>query len=130
MKYLCVIYAGHGPAVSDAAENSAIKDACIEEDLALFAAGRLVLASPLQGPQTAVSMRYRNGRAIRSDGPYAETKEWIAGFMVIEAADVEEAVAMLADGALAGLADFEVRPLLDETHSKTGQDRSALFRRG
>ena len=129
MKYLCIIYAGQGPETVDSAASLAIKDACIEEDHALFAAGKLIAASPLQGPETAVSMRYRDGAGFRSDGPYAETKEWIAGFMIIEAGDIEEAFAIVSKGALEGLADFELRPLLDEQHSKTGQDRSVFFRR-
>jgi hypothetical protein len=130
MKYLCIIYAGNGSDAPSEAEAMVIKDSCIEMDHALFAAGKLMVASPLQGPETAVSMRYRNGVGVRSDGPYAETKEWIAGFMVIEAADIEEAIALAGEGPLEGLADFELRPLLDESHSKTGQDRSAFFRRG
>lgn len=129
MKYLCIIYAGNGSEPPDPAEEIAIKDGCIEQDNALFAAGKLLMASPLQGPETAVSVRYRAGVPIRSDGPYAETKEWIAGFMVLEAADLAEALALAGEGPLEGLADFELRPLLDERHSRSGLDRSALFRR-
>lgn len=130
MKYLCIVYAGSADDVPDAQEETAIKDGCIEQDHALFQAGKLVLASPLQGPETAVSLRYRNGVASRTDGPYAETKEWIAGFMVIEAADMAEAIAIASQGPLEGLADFEIRPLLDERHSRTGMDRSFFFERG
>lgn len=129
MKFLCIVYAGNGEAPPEALDETTIKDICIEMDNALFAAGKLVLASPLQGPETAVSLRYRNGKAIRSDGPYAETKEWIAGFMVIEAADMEEAITLAAAGPLEGLADLELWPLLDERHSRTGMDRSVMFAR-
>jgi hypothetical protein len=129
MKYLCIVYAGGPSAELSATKEIAIKDACIADDRALFDAGKLYLASPLQGPETAVTVRYREGRALRTDGPYAETKEWIAGFMVIEAADIEEAITMATDGPLEGIADIEVRPLLDETHSKTGMDRSFFFER-
>lgn len=129
MKFLCIVYAGtQGPALSPA-EEIAIKDACIEQDRELFDAGKLYLASPLQGPETGVTVRYRNGTGTRTDGPYAETKEWIAGFMVIDAADIEEAISIATDGPLDGLADMEIRPLLDERHSRTGMDRSFLFRR-
>ncbi len=127
MKYLCIVYASGNPTTPSAVEDNAIKDGCIEQDLELHAAGKLFMASPLQGPETAVSLRYRNGVASRTDGPYAETKEFIAGFMVIEAADMDEAVAIASEGPLEGLADLEIRPLLDEQHSKTGQDRSAFF---
>lgn len=129
MQYLCLVYASGGPDTLTEAQGNAIKDGCIEQDLALHAAGKLVVASPLQGPETAVSLRYRNGVASRTDGPYAETKEFIAGFMVIEAADIEEAIAIASQGPLEGLADLEIRPLLDEKHSRTGQDRSVFFAR-
>ncbi|MFP9138304.1 YciI family protein [Devosia sp. XGJD_8] len=130
MKYLCIVYAGGGEGTPGPDEEIAIKDGCIEQDHALFQAGKLVLASPLQGPETAVGLRYRNGVASRTDGPYVETKECIAGFMVIEAADIEEAVAIASEGPLEGMADLEIRPLLDERHSRTGMDRSFFFARG
>lgn len=123
MKYLCIVYAGTGP--DDPAEEIALKDACIEDDNALFQAGKLIMASPLQGPETAVTLRASG----RTDGPYAETKEVVAGFMVIEAPDMEGAIAIVAPGPLDGFASFEIRPILDERHSRTGQDRSALFKR-
>ncbi|MNY74947.1 YCII-related domain protein [compost metagenome] len=77
-----------------------------------------------------MTLRYSNGVPSRTDGPYAETKEWIAGFMVIEAKDIEEAVAIASEGPLEGMADLEIRPLLDERHSRTGMDRSFFFERG
>ncbi|KQX40138.1 hypothetical protein ASD04_05725 [Devosia sp. Root436] len=125
MKYLCIVYAGAGPDTLTKAEHIAIKDACIEEDHALFASGKLIAASPLQGPETAVVIRPSG----RTDGPYAETKEFVAGFMLIEAGSIEEAVAIAAPGPLEGLVTLEIRPLADERHSRTGLDRSAFFAR-
>jgi hypothetical protein len=129
MKYLCIVYASTGPNTLSEAEDTAIKDACIEGDNALFEAGKLYMASPLQGPETGAYLRQVNGKTVRIDGPYAETKELVAGFMVIEAADLDEAIAVAAPGPLDGLVSLEIRPLLDETHSVTGQDRSAFFAR-
>ena len=129
MKYLCIVYASGEPHDLGSAEQTAITDGFLEQDHALFEAGKLIVASPLQPPQTGVAVRYRNGKMIRTDGPYLETKEWIAGFMVIEAADMEEAIAIATEGPLEGMLDMEIRPLLDEQHSRTGQDRSLFFRR-
>nr|WP_295889802.1 YciI family protein [uncultured Devosia sp.] len=129
MKYLCIVYAGAGPHTLSEAESVAIKDACIEGDNTLFEAGKLYMASPLQGPEAGVHLRQVNGRTTRIDGPYAETKELVAGFMVIEAANMDEAIAVAAPGPLEGLVSLEIRPLLDESHSVTGQDRSAFFAR-
>jgi len=125
MKYLCIVYAGTGPDTLTQAEHIAISDATIEEDHALFAAGKLIAASPLQGPETAVVLRPSG----RTDGPYAETKEVVAGFMLIDAPNMEEAVAIAAPGPLEGLVTLEIRPLSEVKHSKTGQDRSAFFTR-
>ena len=127
MKYLCIVYANGEPQPIGGADETAMKDSFIEQDHALFQAGKLILASPLQGPETSVVVRYREGKAIRTDGPYLETKEWIAGFLVIEAADMAEAVAIATEGPFEGFADLEIRPLLDEKHSRTGLDRSAFF---
>jgi hypothetical protein len=127
MQYLCIVYAGTGSDTLSEAEGTAIKDACIEGDNALFDAGKLYMASPLQGPETGAYLRSVNGNTRRVDGPYAETKELIAGFMVIEAADLDEAITIAAPGPLDGMISLEIRPLLDEKHSKTGQDRSAFF---
>lgn len=127
MKYLCIVYAGTGPDTLSEAASVAIKDACIEGDNTLFEAGKLYMASPLQGPEAGVHLRQVNGRTTRIDGPYAETKELVAGFMVIEAANMDEAIAVAAPGPLEGLVSLEIRPLLDESHSVTGQDRSAFF---
>lgn len=127
MKYLCIVYAGGGDTAPDPLDEVAIKDACIEQDQQLFMSGQLLMASPLQGPDTSVAVRYRGGRALRTDGPYAETKEWIAGFMVIDADDIDQAVSIATEGPLEGFADMEIRPLLDEQHSTTGLDRSFLF---
>jgi hypothetical protein len=127
MKYLCIVYAGTGPDTLSEAEGTAIKDACIEGDNALFEAGKLYMASPLQGPEAGAHLRQVNGKTVRIDGPYTETKELVAGFMVIEAANLDEAVAIAAPGPLDGLVSLEIRPLLNEKHSTTGQDRSAFF---
>lgn len=127
MMYLCIVYAEDGPSTLTQEQGNAIKDGCIEQDHALFLAGKLVMASPLQSPKTAVNIRYSNGVASRTDGPYVETKEFIAGFMVISAENIDEAISIAAEGPLEGLANFEIRPLHDEKHSKTGQDRSFFF---
>ena len=128
MKYLCIIYAREAGEPLSAADEIAIKDACIEQDQQLFENGQLVLASPLQPPETSVVVRYRDGQVVHSDGPFAETKEWIAGFMVIDALDMAEAIKLATEGPLEGLVDMEIRPLLKEKHSRTGMDRSFFFR--
>ena len=126
MQYLCIVYAG-AATNADPVDEGTIKDAYIEQDHKLFRAGKVLMASPLQAPETAVSIHYRDGVRSRTDGPYLETKEFIAGFLVIEAANMDEAVTIATDGPYEGFVNYEIRPLLDEKHSVTGQDRSAFF---
>jgi len=131
MHYLCLVYAQdpHDAATgSSHVPEDAIKDHFIEVDHKLFLEGKVVLASPLQAPQTAVSIRYAKGKRSRTDGPFIETKEYIAGFMVISADSFDEAVAIASEGDLTNFANYEIRPLLDEKHSRTGQDRSFFFK--
>ncbi|UJW87086.1 YciI family protein [Devosia sp. SL43] len=129
MLYLCIVYAEDGPNPLTPSEETAIKDAFIEQDHKLFREGKVIMASPLQGRETAANIRYPNGVRSRTDGPYAETKEYVAGFLVISAANMDEAIATAVEGPFEGFASFEIRPLLDEKHSQTGQDRSFFWPR-
>lgn len=128
MLYLCIVYAQEGSDTFVEAEPNAIKDAFIEQDHKLFLEGKVIMASPLQGRETAANIRYPNGVRTRTDGPYAETKEYVAGFLVISAESMDQAIATAVEGPFEGFASFEIRPLLDEKHSQTGQDRSFFFR--
>ena len=129
MHYLCLVYAQDAAAAPTQADPNTIKDHFIEMDHKQFLEGKLVLASPLEGPETAVSIRFSAGKRSRTDGPFIETKEYIAGFMVIAADSIDEAVAIVSEGPLANVANYEIRPLLDEKHSRTGRDRSFFFKR-
>ena len=62
----------------------------------------------------------------RTDGPFLETKEWLGGFTLIEARDMEEAIALTRDSAIMKYASVEIRPTLEQTHSETGQGRPEL----
>lgn len=127
MKYLCLVYTKSDAAPLSDAQEVVLKDTCITLDYANFQAGKVALSTPLEKPDKAVSIRYPNGVRTRTDGPFAETKEFIAGLMIVEADSFDEAVELVVAGPLDGLANFEIRPLLEQTHSTTGQDRSFLF---
>jgi hypothetical protein len=70
---------------------------------------RRLLGSPLVTPDRAVTVRTRNGEVLLADGPYAETKEWIGGFDVIEAASTEEAIEIASRHPVAHFGMVEVR---------------------
>jgi hypothetical protein len=132
MHFLCLVYArdaADAPAPTNNVTADTIKDHFIEQDHKQFLEGKVVLAGPLQAPETAVSIRFSKGKRSRTDGPFIETKEHIGGFIVISADSMDEAVAIASEGDLADFANYEIRPLLDEKHSRTGEDRSFFFRR-
>ena len=73
--------------------------------------GRLIAAEPLQSARTAATVRVRRGKVSVTDGPFAETKETVGGFFVIEAADRDEAIRIASRWPSARLGSIEVRPL-------------------
>ena len=76
-------------------------------------AGVHVASEGLADPELAKWVSVREGRTIASDGPYAEVKEHLAGFYLIDCADMDEAVAWAAKVPDAGITEVEVRPILD-----------------
>ena len=86
---------------------------CLEHADALRDDGRLLASQQLEAPATARSMRVRDGRTTIVDGPFAETKEMLAGFNLIEAADMEDAMRMAAEFPWARTGCIEVRPVRD-----------------
>jgi len=75
--------------------------------------GVLLLGRPLDLPQTAAAVRVRDGETLVSDGPFAEAKEWIAGFDLVECADLDEAIEVAAKGPVSWFKTIEIRPLAD-----------------
>ena len=114
MKYLCLAY--EEQRVLDdlsVAEWEALRDETLAYVESLRASGRLIDTQPLQSAATAATVRVRNGKVAVTDGPFAETKEQIGGFFLIEAADLAEAVRIAAEWPSARLGTIEVRPLED-----------------
>jgi hypothetical protein len=112
MKYLCQIYLdeqemGAMPTPQVEALN-AEHHAC---DDALAESGHLVFTGALQPSKAAACVRVRNGRAAVTDGPFAETKEQVAGFFLIEARDLNEAIQVASRIPSARLGTVEVRAL-------------------
>jgi hypothetical protein len=110
MKYACLVYVDETLIEALPEEVLAGLDGTtLEFDRRLAAEGRLSFAQPLQPPKTAITVRVRDGRLSRTDGPFAETKEHLAGLFVVEAANIEEAVALAETSPMAALGSIEVR---------------------
>jgi len=112
MKYLCLAYEEE-QLFHDMSEADwqSLRRETLEYVEHLRERGHLIDARPLQGARTASTLRVRDGRLSVTDGPFAETKEQIGGFFLIEAADFDEAVSIASKWPSARLGMIEVRPL-------------------
>lgn len=105
MKYLCLVYG----------EESALQkmddEDCLAYDRSIRDSGHCLSSEALEPVATAATVRVRDGKVTVVDGPFAETKEQLAGFYLLEARDMEEAVRLAAKIPPAGVGSIEVRPI-------------------
>ena len=114
MRYLCLIYLDERElAAMPEAQMNALNVRHLEFNDALLANGRFIEAEALEPDAATTCVRVRQGRSHVVDGPYAETKEQVAGFYLIEARDLNEAIQIAADIPSAPLGTIEVRPCRD-----------------
>ncbi len=105
MKYICLVY---GEEAKIAAMDD---DECMEYDAALRKSGKCIASESLQRLNTARTVRVRNGKVSVTDGPFAETKEMLAGFYLVDAHDMDEALQIAAKIPPAQVGCIEVRPV-------------------
>lgn len=105
MKYLCLVY------LSEENWNACPDGECFDYAKHLVESGKMIAAEPLHGVATATTVRVRNGQMSMTDGPFAETKEMLAGFYLIDAKDLNEAVNIAAKIPPAKYGSIEVRPV-------------------
>jgi hypothetical protein len=116
MKYLCLVY-GEEKKITAMAD-----DECMAYDRSLRNGGRCIASEALQPVQTATTVRVRDGKLSVTDGPFAETKEFLAGFYLIDAADRNEAIQIASQMPPARVGSIEVRPVRELT-STSGERR-------
>ncbi|HEX7035555.1 MAG TPA: YciI family protein [Pseudomonadales bacterium] len=104
MKYVCLVYGEEGP-MRDLPDSD-----CAAYAGSLQASGHLLVGQALQPVETATTVRVRNGKTTVVDGPFAETKEQLAGFYLIDAADLDEAIRIASGIPPARIGSIEVRP--------------------
>jgi hypothetical protein len=117
MKYLCLVY---GPE----ADISKMDDhKCLDFDRSIRESGHCIASEALESVTTAKTVRVRNGKVNVMDGPFAETKEQLAGFYMIEAASFDEAVEIASGIPPAQVGSVEVRPIRPiRTNPRPGSD--------
>jgi len=118
MKYLCLVYLEEK--TFDSLPDSPSDAECFASGESLQKSGHYIAAEPLQPVRTAVTVRVRNGRLSTTDGPFAETKEQLAGFYLVDARDLNEAVQLASKIPPARVGSIEVRPVRELDLSATG----------
>jgi hypothetical protein len=113
MRYVCLVYFDEQATWSHPEDELMVMAReSGEYNEVLEGRGQLVLAHALQPAKTAVSVRRRDGKTSATDGPFAETKEVLGGFLVVEARDLNEAIEIAGRVPLARFGTVEVRPVL------------------
>lgn len=112
MKYLCLVYyeEKHINAMSPQ-EWRSLNEECVACGEDLRSTGHMIGGNALHPTTTATSLRVRDGKTLITDGPFAETKEQLAGFYMLEARDLNEAISLASKIPPARLGTIEIRPL-------------------
>src|SRR5881396_2223771 len=115
--------------LDEQALDDAEREQCYRESAQLAhqlnAAGQYRAAAPLEPTSTATSVRVRDGKRVVTDGPFAETKEQLGGYFLIDARDLDEAIAIAARLPVATLAAVKDRPVIHLPNNPPDLDRAA-----
>jgi hypothetical protein len=111
MKYMLLIY------LDEQALSEAERQECYAESTQLaqeiYSSGQYLAANPLHPTSMATSVRVRNGKRLVTDGPFAETREQLGGYFLIEANNLDEAIGIAGRIPMARKGTVEVRPIID-----------------
>ncbi|HEY4246570.1 MAG TPA: YciI family protein [Lacunisphaera sp.] len=114
MKYICLGYYDPNAFTSvPEATREAMMDNCFAYDDQLRANGHYHAGEGLQPADTAMTLRYTNGRVVVTDGPFVETKEQLGGIIILEARDLNHAVELISKHPGTKIGPWEVRPVAD-----------------
>jgi hypothetical protein len=105
MNYLCLVY------LDEKRLDELPDDECVAFDTTIRKSGHCLASEALESVETATTVRVRNGKSSVTDGPFAETKEQLAGFYMIAARDLDEAIQIASKIPPARVGSIEVRPI-------------------
>jgi hypothetical protein len=111
MKYMLLIYADENDWTDDERQRCYAESTELTHEL--HAKGKYISASPLLPVASATSVRVREGRRLVTDGPFAETREQLGGYFMVDAKDLDDAIAIAAKVPGARKGTVEVRPVLE-----------------
>lgn len=111
MKYMLLVYLDEQALSETEREQCYVESAQLARDLS--SSGKYISAGPLHPVATATSVRVRDGRRLVTDGPFAETREQLGGFYLIDAKDLDEAMSIAERVPVSKVGTIEIRPLLE-----------------
>ncbi|QZZ20438.1 YciI family protein [Leptothermofonsia sichuanensis E412] len=111
MKYLLLIYMNENAMSDTEREHCYVESIQLAQDL--HTKGQFVASAPLHPVATATSVRVRDGKSLVTNGPFAETREQLGGFYLVNAQDLDEAIAIATRIPGARVGTVEVRPVLE-----------------
>ena len=118
MKYMLLIYMEPNAMNETEREHCYVESTQVAQDL--NASGQYVAANPLHPTSTATSVRVRDGKPLVTDGPFAETREHLGGYYLIDAKDLDEAISIAARHPGARVGTVEIRPVMEIAGLPTG----------
>jgi hypothetical protein len=118
MKFMLLVYLDEKVLSDEEREHCYVESAQLTQEL--NARGNYLSAGPLQPTSTATSVRVRSGARLVTDGPFAETREQLGGYYLIEARDLDEAIGIAERIPVARVGTIEVRPVLEIPGLPTG----------
>ena len=114
MRYLCLVYFEPGKlAALSRSDDAKLTNESIAYDEELERGGTYITSQALKSVEEAMTVRVRNGAMSTTDGPFAETKEVLGGFIMIDGPDLSAALRIAAGIPLAKIGSIEVRPILE-----------------
>ena len=114
MKYICLGYLDENKwETMSESERTALMDECFAYDDVLRKNGHFVGGEGLQSAQNTTTLRWKNGKVLITDGPFAETKEQLGGILVLEARDLNEAIQLMSKHPGVKVGPFEIRAAED-----------------
>ena len=111
MKYMLLVYLEEQALTEEEREHCYVESAQLARNL--NEGGKFLSAGPLHPVTTATSVRVRNGKRLITDGPFAETREQLGGFYLIDARDLDEAMSIAEQIPVAKVGTIEIRPVLE-----------------
>ena len=111
MKYMLLVYLEEKALTDSEREHCYVESAQLAQDLS--AKGKFLSAGPLHPVAMATSVRIRNGKRLVTDGPFAETREQLGGYYLIDAQDLDEAMSIAERVPVAKVGTIEIRPVLE-----------------